>query len=63
MEEATKVVKSIAVNNGKSLWATVSLILDDDEDNEIEPNDPFKRTLDIFRLHLTRMKMVLMTLI
>lgn len=65
LEEAMKVMRSIAANNGKSLPAGISLSLDGNEhdDAAAASEEPSGSLVDVFKSPLTRTRMVLMAFI
>jgi len=63
LEDAMKVMRSIAAKNGKSLPAGVLLSLDGDEHDAAEPEESSGSLVDVFRSPVTRTRMVLMAFI
>lgn len=63
LEDAMKVMRSIAAKNGKSLPAGVSLALDGDEHDPAEPEEPSGSLVDVFKSPVMRTRMVLMAFI
>jgi len=63
LEDAMKVMRSIAAKNGKSLPAGVSLALDGDEHDPAELEEPSGSLVDVFKSPVMRTRMVLMAFI